>query len=362
MFPAMLQFLLLEEMYQEELSNQRSQKRRKIRKQTAMELPDSQFIKKYGITKGMFSEIMNMIEDDIPMPSRVSSYSKATQVLSVLKWLASGELQSEVTKDVTVAGSQSSISKIINRILPILERKICPAFVLWPKSKDKRKRIRNGFLEKWSSPLTIGIIACTHVEIGKPDNAHLHMNQYDKYSMNVSLICDDEGKFMAVDATHPGATHNSEIWSISEERQFMEDLYDDGGEKCWLLGDKAYPLEPWLISPYRTYSQEDIEFNKKFTSIRSVMTRNIGILKSRWKVLSNILNYSPEKIIRIVNVCVALHNMCKMHNLPDFEIDPKLPEEESVEFDEVDTVHEDAESLREEGAVNREYIKKMIMI
>lgn len=178
MFPAMVQFLLLEEMYQEELSNQRSQKRRKIRKQTAMELNDSQyvlwkhlgvqkwilsilhsrFIRKYGITKGMFSEIMNLIEDDIPMPSRVSSYSKTTQVLSVLKWLASGELQSEVTKDVTVAGSQSSISKIINRILPILERKLCTAFVLWPKSKDKRKRIRDGFLEKWGSPLTIGII------------------------------------------------------------------------------------------------------------------------------------------------------------------------------------------------------------
>ena len=56
---------------------------------------------------------------------------------------------------------------------------------------------------------------------------------------------------------------------------------------------------------------EEEAFNRAFKTLRSKVERAIGIWKGRWRCLgrsSGYLQYSPEKVCRIVTVCAILHN------------------------------------------------------
>lgn len=59
-------------------------------------------------------------------------------------------------------------------------------------------------------------------------------------------------------------------------------------------------------------------FNDIHSKGRCIVERTIGILKIRWKILSNDKRsrYSPEKMAAFGNVCAALHNVCIYFKVP----------------------------------------------
>lgn len=82
----------------------------------------------------------------------------------------------------------------------------------------------------------------------------------------------------------------------------------------YLLGDSAYPLEPWLLIPVPDnpagHTSEG-QYNKQHASMRNVVERCIGVLKSKFRCLQHFrtMLYNPERAARIVYACVALHNI-----------------------------------------------------
>lgn len=94
------------------------------------------------------------------------------------------------------------------------------------------------------------------------------------------------------------------------------------------LGDSGYPLEPWILTPYRNAAEASAEalFNEKFSKARSLVERVFGVMKGRFRCLlaARELHYDPPKVVRIMNVCCALHNICCEFNV-------ELPTEEIVE-------------------------------
>ena len=73
------------------------------------------------------------------------------------------------------------------------------------------------------------------------------MNIYRKgrYSINVQLICDSNGRITNVVARWPGSTHDSRILQASRVGQ----LFEGGRLEGILLGDSGYPVRPWLMTP-----------------------------------------------------------------------------------------------------------------
>lgn len=82
----------------------------------------------------------------------------------------------------------------------------------------------------------------------------------------------------------------------------------------YFLGDGGYPLQPWLLTPYRTAAaaSAELKFNDAHSKCRNIIERTNGVLKGRWRCLlgARELHYMPKKVIKMVNVCVALHNIC----------------------------------------------------
>lgn len=98
------------------------------------------------------------------------------------------------------------------------------------------------------------------------------------------------------------------------------------------LGDAGYPLEPWLLTPYRNPEPISLQsrFNQKHSKGRNVIERTIGILKNRFRCLLGVrgLHYGPEKAAKIMNICCALHNICIYYNVSNQEYD-----DEDIQFD-----------------------------
>lgn len=91
----------------------------------------------------------------------------------------------------------------------------------------------------------------------------------------------------------------------------------------FLTGDAGYPLEPWLMTPYRTPSDGSREsnYNIRHSKTRNIVERTIGVLKNRFRCLlgARELHYSPLKASQIINVVCALHNICIYYRVEDYE-------------------------------------------
>lgn len=85
-------------------------------------------------------------------------------------------------------------------------------------------------------------------------------------------------------ARYSGATHDSYIWSVSQVRLHLKQKFDQGERAAYLLGDSGYPIEPWLMTPYRPV-ETHIErlYNKLHAKKRNIVERSIGLLKGRFR-------------------------------------------------------------------------------
>lgn len=62
----------------------------------------------------------------------------------------------------------------------------------------------------------------------------------------------------------------------------MQNLYRR--KRAWLLGDSGYPLEPWLLVPYKNEGNPAcVHFNHAHSKARSVVERCIGKLYLNWR-------------------------------------------------------------------------------
>lgn len=119
-----------------------------------------------------------------------------------------------------------------------------------------------------------------------------------------------------VDACRPGSCHDSFVWNMSDAKRYYSEKCEED-RNFWLLGDSGYPLKPYLMTPYKSpsYGSAQHTFNQKHTLARNIVERTIGVLKSRFRCLQNTLPYSPSKVVTIVNVCCALHNICSHYGV-----------------------------------------------
>ncbi|KAI5634262.1 DDE superfamily endonuclease domain-containing protein [Phthorimaea operculella] len=112
-----------------------------------------------------------------------------------------------------------------------------------------------GFQDMYGIPHTLGAVDGTHISIHKPPINHptapgsLFYNRKGYYSINCQMICDAKSRITSVNPNFPGSTHDAAIWQSSNVHQYLKDQYVDHRPMEWLLGDKGYPLLPWLMTP-----------------------------------------------------------------------------------------------------------------
>ncbi|XP_017474337.1 PREDICTED: putative nuclease HARBI1 [Rhagoletis zephyria] len=80
-----------------------------------------------------------------------------------------------------------------------------------------------------------------------------------------------------VNARHPGANHDSFVWNVSHAEQELKSDSNNGKTNTWLLGDSCYPLQPYLMTPFRSAADEMQRiYNTKHSKARNVIERCFG--------------------------------------------------------------------------------------
>ncbi|XP_067646055.1 putative nuclease HARBI1 [Eurosta solidaginis] len=296
-----------------------------------MSLSDQSFVQNFRLNKEAFLYVLNSIKSELKTPRRATAVPEIIKVSTTLKFLGQGAYQHLIGQDRHAGLAQQTVSSCILEVCSAIETILCPKHITFSMSNREKQDANRRFYAKCGIPGVIGAVDGTHIQMIRPSkDEHLFFNRKLKHSINAMIICDHKMQIRAVNGKFGGASHDSHIWNLSAEREYLRTAYENGDTGQRILGDSGYPLEPWLLTPYRNSAEDSDEnfFNQKHSKGRSLIERVFGVLKGRFRCLlaSRELHYAPAKVVQILNVCCALHNICimfKVENLPRSEIEPE---------------------------------------
>ncbi|CAC5419698.1 unnamed protein product [Mytilus coruscus] len=147
--------------------------------------------------------------------------------------------------------------------------------------------VRSGFKSGFPLQGCIGCIDSTHIPIKGPreqENAYVNCKGY--HSIVLQGICNHQRKFTDVFCGCAGSTHDATVLRSSplytevcrNKQKYLPD-------ETYLIGDKAYPLESWLIKKYQDTGKlfdKQARFNKRLSNKRQLIEQTFCILKGRF--------------------------------------------------------------------------------
>ncbi|XP_072143543.1 putative nuclease HARBI1 [Dermacentor andersoni] len=280
------------------------------------ELTEEEFRQYFRLSKRTVRSLCDEL-DPIIGCQRASGLSTERKVLCALRFFGTGSFQRSVGREEHVGMAQSAVSSTIHEvteaIISVSARRKLVDFPLTPAAKDEAKA---AFARRGAIP---GVLACvdgTLIAIMKPEglspaDTASFMSRKGYYALNVMVVCNAELRILVVDPRFPGSCHDSWVWQRNPLRARLAAQLQPGE---YLLGDSGYPLEPWLLVPVpgsHAGTSSEGHYNQEHASMRNVVERCIGVLKSKFRCLQRFrtLLYSPDRAARIIYACVALHNI-----------------------------------------------------
>lgn len=185
-------------------------------------------------------------------------------------------------------------------------------------------------------PGIIGIIDGCHVAIKAPPNNSVdYYNRNSYHSVVLQGICNDKKEFIDVFAGTPGRVHDarvfrsSPIFNILTENEAEDAILPNEH----LLGDCAYPLSSFLLTPYRdnghlTVSQTT--FNTRMSSVRVIVEQAFGLLKSKFRRLKYLDMARIDKVPAVIVAACVLHNIILRNDGIEAEEQPGVEEHPEV--------------------------------
>ncbi|KAI8120492.1 putative nuclease HARBI1 [Lucilia cuprina] len=237
------------------------------------------------------------------------------------------DLYRDIGQDFTASVSKTVVCRSIHEVAGILEQKLMPKWITFPTPSQyesiKQKNFKQvypqlyRFYEQTEFPGVIGAIDCTHVRIKKPkpEVESCYLNRKGYHSKNVQLICDYDLKILGGFARFGGVAHDSNIWEASRINVCTNSCQFVFYSKTRYSVDSGYPLRPWLLTPYRSATENERRYNTVHAQARNCVERLNGVLKSVFRCLQGGLNTSPQNAGKIINACAVLHNFRLAHGL-----------------------------------------------
>jgi hypothetical protein len=193
--------------------------------------------------------------------------------------------------------------------------------ITWPMG-DKMQVVMFEF-KNWCGMFSMmGAIDDTHISIAKPSNVYFEEYFFHKtkgYNVVAQVVVDRQKQFMDVYVGLCGSVNDSRV--LRKSRLYQRAIHGVSftcllGHKMesppYLLGDKGYPLFPWLMTLHKedgeVHSILELLYNHKRNCGRLVVENSFGILK---QIFRELLKKTKLHIIIVLNMfstCCLLHN------------------------------------------------------
>lgn len=186
---------------------------------------------------------------------------------------------------------------------------IAPSFIQWPTLQN----IRNSsdcYFNKWHFPGAFASIDGTHIEIKEPlEHKERYYNRKQYTSIILQAVCDEKMQFLDVHIGSPGSMHDARVLRTSSLFSTMESLSIP--TDLHILGDSAYPLSMWLLTPFRDnghLTNNQRRYNIVHSKARCVIEHAFAQLKGKFRRLKYLDMSNMEYIVNVILACCVLHN------------------------------------------------------
>lgn len=206
-----------------------------------------------------------------------------------------------------------------------------------PSTHQEWKTIINGFEERWDFPNCCGAIDGKHILIEAPPNSgSQYFNYKGSHSVILLAVVDHNYCFSYIEVGHKGSESDGGVFQNSSLWLPLENgLLPDG---CYLIGDDAFPLKPYLMKPYivanRALTVEERIYNYRVSRARRIVENGFGILVSRFRAFDRKLSCKVSTVPKLVSAACSLHNWLRL-NSPATYFFPGTIDEENWETGEV---------------------------
>lgn len=281
----------------------------------------------FRVSRKTFDYICSLVREDlvsrppsglINIEGRLLSVEK--QVAIALRRLASGE--SQVSVGAAFGVGQSTVSQVTWRFIESLEGR-AKHHLRWP-DLGRMGEIKSKLEASFGFPNCCGAIDATHIIMTLPavQTSDDWCDPENNYSMLLQGVVDHEMRFLDIVTGWPGGMTVSRLLKCSGFYRLC-----NGGERLngnvrtlsggvetreYIVGGIAYPLLPWLITPYESddLTTHRSSFNAMLEAPRSLAVMAFSQLKGSWRILNKVM-WRPDKrkLPSIILVCCLLHNI-----------------------------------------------------
>ncbi|XP_071177496.1 putative nuclease HARBI1 [Mytilus edulis] len=272
------------------------------------------------------------------------------QVLIFIKYISS-QMTLQAIADI-FGVCEFSVFEIVRDLSDVICQKLLPKYITWP-SRNQIPRTVQKFKEKKGFPGVLGAIDGTHIPIRAPREFHEnYINRKSFHSINLQGICDSNMHFLDVFCGWPGSVHDSRVFKNSPIHGIIENNTEEMFPgNTHLLGDSAYGLTTWLMTPFKDYgnlNSNQKRYNFVHSSTRMMIEHAFGALKGRFRRLKYIDMLDLNKAVKVSLSCCVLHELCVLQNddMNEYIEEGVREMEEINNFFEVHNPSDTAESKR----------------
>lgn len=244
------------------------------------------------------------------------------QVALALRRLTSG------TSLISIGDSfgvyHSTVSQVTWRFVEAMEEKGLQ-HLRWPSTEEELKEIKSKFEKVQGLPNCCGAIDTTHIimHLSTSEPAgDVWLDRKGNHSMLLQVIVDPDLRFRDIVTGFPGkmteapVLQNSNFFKLCEKGDRLNGqkvkLSEQTNLQEYIIGDSAFPLLPWLVTPYQEQEliETEKEFNRRHLATRVVAQKALARLKDVWKMIDGAM-WRPDKhkLPRFILVCCILHNI-----------------------------------------------------
>ena len=204
--------------------------------------------------------------------------------------------------NITESATHRSIRRVMNAIL----EKLLKDLIKWPTG-DRLRAVLQGFADMKGLEGACGAIDGSHIRIsGKEEFKINYINRKNYPSINLQGVCDHQMLFTDAYAGWPGSVHDARVFANSDLKQrIVEDQMSLFPGNTFIIGDAAYRLETYLLTPYKGYglNAKQTRYNYIHSASRMVIERAFGLLKSRFCRLQLVALRTIEDIVKLIMTC-----------------------------------------------------------
>ncbi|KAH8035471.1 hypothetical protein HPB51_005706 [Rhipicephalus microplus] len=180
--------------------------------------------------------------------------------------------------------SEDTVYRVLQRVAQFLMT-LGPSGIKFPADLEN---LTSSFEKVSGMPAVIGYIDGSYVKIQCPANkvASTYCNRHLYLSLTLQAVCDHKRRFLDAFTGTSSKIHDSHVFSLSPLSKNIASVCQG---RYHILGDAAYPLRDYLLTPYRDYgamNKQQKSLNFKFSGTRVLNENAFSTLKKHfWQLM-----------------------------------------------------------------------------